>query len=324
MNDPEWTTVGNYMLDLAVYWEDPLAAMWVCSLNLRNKGRGRRFRSSDEARKLVGQLSEQRSDWRAIVLEAQQRLFERKHESKVALDLLEQILDETKAGKRSAELDEEEPNGAPWTLNMVDMPWKAMYDIAIQQNLDEKVRYAVLNGSDIFDDPEAWAIRVEREIDDKFPVNSSEWLNMKSKVATSGNSDSRQSAEAAFEIAMYHLKKEKWYPIQANAKRKVGHDFKGSQAFDWLEVASELFVSAGLRYNVALFAAVLLREWGLISQGKAILDEIKRVLETEYNDNELSKHAVGFLGQWDPNRPNLGSIPSSSAILNAFRRGSQG
>lgn len=318
MKDPKWIPVGDHLLDLAVYLEDPLAAMWVCFLNLHNKTNRQRFRSSTHARASLAQLSEQGSDWRAMILEAQQRLFERKSEHEPAMTLLEQAIERTKPGDRPAELDREEPVGAPWSLNVVDMPWKALYTTALQRNLKEVAKRAILIGSDKFDDPEAWAKRVEDGGDNETRPDSRQWLDLKSKIAMSVIPETEETAEAAWKVGLDHLEKERWLSAQAHEKRKTSRDLEGSQGFDWINVASQLCHVAKSRYNVVLYAAVLLREWGLIKEGKALLDEIKLVLATEYDEDqqaeEYLKQLETYLDQWDPNQPNRGYVPPSADI----------
>lgn len=327
--DPEFKIVGDYMLDMAVFLGDPLAAMWVSFLNLQKSGNAHRFRSSVEARKVLAEFSKQDDDWRAMVLEAQQRQFERKDDS--ALALLERALARTKAGKRTRDLDEEEPQGEPWSLYGVDLPWKALHNFATMYQLEDVKEKALLIGLEDFDDPDAWVIRFSawanflNKNNEVYPneenpeVYSAESLEIKRKVASSANLKTEHAAYAAFEVAMHHIRQDGW-DEGVNQGKKEPPDLRRTQAFDWMDVASNLGRSARSRSSFILYAALRLRACGLVKEGKALLEGVSEDLMTNcQNDNTMEQYlriTQGYLKSWDQQKS---QIPLSKEVLDSIR-----
>ncbi|KAL9616234.1 MAG: hypothetical protein Q9160_008877 [Pyrenula sp. 1 TL-2023] len=328
-NDSELKIAGDYMLDMAVFLGDPLAAMWVSFLNLQKSGNGHRFRSSVKARKVLAAFSQREDDWRAMVLEAQQRQLERNDDS--ALALLEKALALTKVGKRTQRLNEEEPQGKPWSLHGVDLPWKALHSLASQFQLEDVKEKAFLIGSEDFDDPDAWVHRfhawanvlnrdhVEYPHEENPEMYSAESLKMKRKVASSARLETDDAAYAAFEVAMHHIRQDGW-DDGINQGEKDHLDLQHTQAFDWIDVASRLGRSARSRYSFVLYAALRLRACGLVKEGRALLEGVPKDLMTNCENDKATvqylKENQGYLTSWEQSRS---IIPLSDKVLESIR-----
>jgi hypothetical protein len=211
-----------------------------------------------------------RTDWRAMTLYLQEMLRVPGTEAPARdnYKLARELFDLLEPSKELILLYEQH-------LRRFELPWKILHEAAVaylahlpegsaeHDKVQADIEMALRDGIHKYADPAAVApaLRQQRVI----PWHSAKWVDLATQAAAAGVHD------AAFDLAMYHLRKGGWRPRQAGTNPT---DWTG---IEWLAVSAALS-APDVRTMVQsryLGLAHLLREHGYMAEGYAWMEYAK-------------------------------------------------
>ena len=318
LQDRRWIPISAWLLALATELHDDLATLlqsfWY--LNPKFDRTSGRSASTNTALQHLEVMASSNTDWRALVLHAQILSNSKKHDQ--ALALAQRAVELTETRLDVTGLNEHEPYGKPWTLNQVTAPWKTLYDVAQSCGNRDLMIEAIRAGSEKYGDSMTWREMARLEIDLVKDLGisaySQQWLKFKSNIAMTGDIQAKGTFKAAFDIGKYHLEKDGLYPpVQKGGKS--ARIMRQCEGFDWFAVAAELSHSDAETYKAVLFPALVLREYGFVEEGKALVSKLAN--RWEYERSKDKDHTEGlrslhvYLEQWCPPGSEQGRFPTA-------------
>ena len=219
-----WQNFGIYLLECAVEFGDPLAALHLCALETRLtrfKGHGH---ISQKAAELVEELAYETKDWRALAIRAEYLMSLKNRPAKLAeaIELANKLVDMTEAYP-------EEKDEGPAFIPLIE-PWRMLLEAA-RLTGDEKAEAKALQvGANQYNDPKVcYRLALSKAV----KLYSEDWIEYMTKAAMGGEKG------ACIALGMYWLEKKGWYPSPPNPQlSKVSFDAESSIGFDWLSVAA--------------------------------------------------------------------------------------
>ncbi|KAL9112598.1 MAG: hypothetical protein Q9227_003169 [Pyrenula ochraceoflavens] len=315
IQDPRWRSVGAFMLGLAVEARDVLATCITCFWHMKPEfdRTGGKLMSIPTAMQNLAVLANMETDWQAMVLRSQVLSRSKLHDQAVAL--ARRTVNVTEAQAEVASSSEQISQHKPWdVLDLIPSPWKSFLQVARNAGKKEFMREAMMCALDAQDPQlgeEIAHFNVDVVKDFNVPIYSDQWLMLKTSIVMTGENKTYPTAEAAFDVGRYYLEKDGFYPPR-NQSSKSSDAMMDCQGFDWFELAAAHMPSAEAAFKAVMLPTLVLRESGLVEEGKALLLKAVDDWGEQYpNDNKYLKAMHLYVEAWCPPGAEQGHFPTA-------------